>query len=224
MNGAAWNWIETASTVLAEPEREAILGDLAESGDGFLSALRSVFDLAFRRHLELWANWRPWAASIGLALPASIFLMGISVAVSQDFLLTKTTSGHSLPDNFVGKAALLALWAFTAGSAAIAISRRTLWATAIGCAAPCLTCMLEWPGTRLSALRLLVFLLPAICGAIYAGIHPKIQRGPAFLFAASTLLVPLMVSLLWHQGGGLYGLGLLMPGCLLLTTTRQNSA
>ena len=220
MTGSAWNWIEAASAVLAEPEREAILGDLAESGDGFLSALISVLGLAVRRHLELWANWRPWAASIGLALPASLFLMGISVAVSSDFLPSVTAPQHPLSGDVIGKIVLLVLWAFMAGFAACSISRRTFWATALACLAPCMTCLYEWPDSPLTSWRLLLFLAPAIGGAVYARVHTHIQRGPAFLFAASTLLVPV----LWSQGGGLYGLGLFMPATFLLTTARRSTA
>jgi hypothetical protein len=219
MTNARWNWIEAASVVLAEPEREAILGDLAESSDSFLHALQNILGLAFRRHLELWANWRPWAASFGLALPASLFLMCVSLAVSHDFFLLPTAAGNSLSPALIGKTSLLAIWACMAGYAAVAISRRTLWATALACIAPCLTCFMEWPDSPLSALRLLLFLVPAICGAAYAKSQLRMHRNLAFLLAASGLFVPWM----WHQGGGLYGLGLLWPGCFLLTTARRSA-
>jgi hypothetical protein len=83
MTGAGWSYVEAAAGMLAPLEREAVLGDLAESDRGAWSGLKDVLGLAARRHLELWTSWRPWAASFGLALPASLFLMGCSLAASQ---------------------------------------------------------------------------------------------------------------------------------------------
>jgi hypothetical protein len=220
MTGAAWNWIESASALLAAPEREAILGDLAESGEGFLSALRSVLGLAARRHIQLWANWRPWAASVGLTLPASLFLMGVSVAVSHDFLPSVSGAQHPLASNAIGKVFLLALWAFMAGFAACSISRRTLWATALACILPCLTCLYEWPGHSIAAMRLFLFLAPALGGVARARTHKRILRGPAVLLVASSLFLPWM----WNEGGGLYGLGLVGPSIFLLTSARRSTA
>ena len=66
-------------------EREVVLGDLAETDRGMWRGLGDVLGLAARRQLALWRSWRPWAASFGLALPASLFLMGCSVAASAAF-------------------------------------------------------------------------------------------------------------------------------------------
>jgi hypothetical protein len=71
--------------LLGAHEREVVLGDLAESDGAAWRGLTDVLGLAARRQLELWAIWRPWAASLGLALPASLFLMGCSVALSRGF-------------------------------------------------------------------------------------------------------------------------------------------
>ena len=59
-----------------------VLGDLAEMDCDVWRGLGDVLGLVARRQLALWRSWRPWAASVGLALPASLFLMGCSVAAS----------------------------------------------------------------------------------------------------------------------------------------------
>jgi hypothetical protein len=82
VSGAGWRCIEVAAGLLTPLEREVVLGDLVESDCGVWRGLGDVLDLASRRQLALWRSWRPWAASFGLALPASLFLMGWSVAAS----------------------------------------------------------------------------------------------------------------------------------------------
>src|SRR5882757_117059 len=82
---ASWRCIEVAAEMLTPLEREVVLGDLAETNRGVWCGLADVSGFAARRQLALWRSWRPWAASVGLALPASLFLMGCSVAASAAF-------------------------------------------------------------------------------------------------------------------------------------------
>ena len=83
-----------------------MLGDLLEAGEDGLHGLLGVFGLAVRRRLSLWKDWRPWLASLGLALPGSLLLMEFSVSVSQTyqrlihptiFRSTGLTVGPALP-------------------------------------------------------------------------------------------------------------------------------
>lgn len=69
VNGLCWRLVELLSLALAPDEREAVLGDLAESGDGAARALRGVLGLVVRRQAALWKDWRPWLGLFGLALP-----------------------------------------------------------------------------------------------------------------------------------------------------------
>src|SRR5271168_4634852 len=166
MTGASWRWVVAVAGMLEPREREYVLGDLAESDGGAWRGLQEVVGLAARRHLELWANWRPWAASFGLALPASLFLMGCSVAASREFDdLFRGPVTVSLPGIVLSKILLLICWGWLAGFAAGALSRRTLWASALACCVPCLFCLSKWPGDWLSASRLFLFLAPALWGA-----------------------------------------------------------
>ncbi|HEX4019904.1 MAG TPA: hypothetical protein VHX63_02065 [Acidobacteriaceae bacterium] len=66
--------VDIASRMLAPNEREAVRGDLAESGATGIQALRDVLGLALRRQAALWKDWRPWLALCALAIPLGLFL------------------------------------------------------------------------------------------------------------------------------------------------------
>jgi hypothetical protein len=217
VTGAGWSWVEAAADLLGAQEREAVLGDLAELDGGLWRGLKDVLGLAARRHLELWTSWRPWAASFGLALPASLFLMGCSVAASRGFDgLFRGPVTVSLHGITLSKILLLICWGWMAGFTVGAISRRTLWASALACCAPCLFCMLKWPGDWVSALRLFLFLAPGLWGVAGGRQKMRLRFGWALFLAATAMLVPLML-----DNGGLYGLGLLWPGWFLVATARR---
>ncbi len=78
--------LESLAQLLERDEREAVLGDIAETGESTLQALWSVCGLLLRRQLAHWNGWRPWIAAFGIALPFSFILMGFSVSLSLVFL------------------------------------------------------------------------------------------------------------------------------------------
>jgi hypothetical protein len=217
----AWGWVEAASLLLERDEREAVLGDLAEAEVSAVSSLLAVLNLALRREFELWTSWRPWAASLGLALPVSLFLMGFSLAVSSGFarLMYVPIAGpfaFSLLAIPLARIVLLICWGWMAGFAVGVISRRTLWASALACCAPCVLCLSEWPGSWVSGMQLLLFLAPALWG-VRSGLRKiRLGAGWAVFFATTAMFVPLM----WNIGGR-YGLGLLWPGWFLVLEARR---
>jgi hypothetical protein len=221
ISGAGWRCIEAAAAFLTPLEREAVLGDLAETDRGAWRGLGDVLSLMTLRQLALWKNWRPWAASAGLALPASLFLMGCSLAASGAIfnLLNEPWSG-SLLWRSVSRLFLLMCWAWMAGFAVGAVSRRTLWASMLGCCAPCLYCLSKWPGQGLSELQLLIFLVPGLWGAWRGRQHLRLGLGWALFLAAMAMLTPLM----WARGGWMYGCWLLWPGWYLAATARHGPA
>jgi hypothetical protein len=75
MTSTSWPLVQVATRLLEPDEREAVLGDLLEAGEGGWSGLPGVLGLVVRRQLQLFRNWRPWAASFGLTLPGSLLLM-----------------------------------------------------------------------------------------------------------------------------------------------------
>ena len=74
MNRICGRWVDVVSRTLDPAEREAVLGDLAESGVSGHRALREVLGLVVRRQAALWNEWRPWLALAGLVIPFAILL------------------------------------------------------------------------------------------------------------------------------------------------------
>jgi hypothetical protein len=85
MTNFGWSLVEATAQLLDGEEREAVLGDLVEAGENAFQALLDITGLIFRLQAELWRSWRPWLAAFGVSLPASLFLMGSSLSVSQSF-------------------------------------------------------------------------------------------------------------------------------------------
>jgi len=220
-SGAGWRCIETAAALLSPLEREIVLGDLAETERSALRGLMDVLGLAARRQIALWKSWRPWAASLGLALPASLFLMGWSVAASGGVasVLREPAQlgalGLSLSRLF-----LVTCWAWMAGFVVGSVSRSTLWASALACCGPCLHCLSLWPGHGLSFLRLLVFLVPGLCG-VWRG-RRELRLGLSL--AVSLASAGALAFLISGEGGWMYSSSLLWPGWYLAATARRGSA
>ena len=221
MSGAGWRCVKTAAGLLSPLEREVVLGDLAETDRGAFRGLIDVLGLAARRQMALWKSWRPWAASLAMALPASLFLMSWSVA----------TSGAVA--NFVGEPTklrllwlcvsrlfLLICWSWTAGFAVSAVSRRTLWASLLGCCAACLDCLSKWPGHGLSELQLLLFLFPGLWGAWRGRQQLRPGLGCAMFLVAIAMLAPMT----WGKGGWMYGCWFLWAGGYLAATAIRRPA
>jgi hypothetical protein len=78
MNRFCWWLADLASRTLEPDEREAVRGDLAESGQTGGQAFLDVLGLALRRQLVLWMHWPPWLVLVGLVLPLGVLLCLIS--------------------------------------------------------------------------------------------------------------------------------------------------
>ena len=218
VSGAGWPCIAIAATLLTPSEREVVLGDLAETDSGIWRGLGDVLGLAARRQLALWRGWRPWAASAGLALPASLFLMGCSVAASEAVIgLFREPAQLRLLWLSVSSLSLVICWAWMVGFVVGSVSRGTLWASLLACFAPCAHCFSMWPGHGASSLRLLIFVLPALCGVWRGKRDARLGLGPATFLAVVAMLGPLM----WSKGGWLYGCFLFWPGWYVVTTAQR---
>ena len=55
-----WGAVDIVSGMLDPTEREAVRGDLIESGETGNQALLGVLGLLCRRQAALWSDWRPW--------------------------------------------------------------------------------------------------------------------------------------------------------------------
>lgn len=218
VSGAGWRCIVTAAAWLTPLEREVVLGDLEEIDRGVWRGLRDVLSLAARRQLALWRSWRPWAASLGLALPASPFLMGWSVAASGAVttLLGEPAQAHLLWLS-LSRLSLLVCWSWMAGFAVGSVSRGTMWASVLACCGPCLHCLSLWPGHGLSGLRLLLFVLPGLWGVWRGQQKVRLGLSLAVFFAAMGMLAFLISG----NGGWMYSYSLIWPGLYLTATARR---
>jgi hypothetical protein len=73
-----WWLTETVSRLLEPDERDAVLGDFAESGETGRQALLGVLGLVARRQSVVWMSWRPWLTLVGLIVPLGMLLSIVS--------------------------------------------------------------------------------------------------------------------------------------------------
>jgi hypothetical protein len=164
--------VEVAARLLEPVEREVVLGDLLEAGEGSWPSLLDVLGLVIRRQLLHWKKWQPWLVLFGLALPASLILMGVSVSVSSIYerLIDHRVlagSPHAVHEGFlqlICRGLLLVGGSWACGFAVGSLSRRTLWVSTGATCVPCLFCLVRFREPSLSRLCLFLFLLPAIWG------------------------------------------------------------
>jgi hypothetical protein len=77
-----WRLVDVLSRTLDPDERDAVRGDIAESGETGGQALHDVLGLVVRRQAGLWKDWRPWVALVAVA-PASMLLSRFSLHVAD---------------------------------------------------------------------------------------------------------------------------------------------
>lgn len=196
MTSPQWTLTQLAARLLEQDERDAVLGDLMETGERRCRALFDVLGLVSRRQISDWKGWHPWAAVFGLALPGSLLLMGFSVSICSvsEHLVSGALFGpsHPVPETLFQLAcrSLLLLggsWAsgFVMGS----MSRRTLCISIAACCLPCLFCLLRFREPSLSRFSLFLFIPPVIWGIQQALRLTRIKMSQAiFLAVAITFL------------------------------------
>jgi len=141
-----WRLAHLVSRLLEPAERNAVCGDLLESGTNGLPALRDVMGLVVRRQMALWWDWRPWVALLGIVVPLGLLLSHAARAWADThsvyvflyvdnwtWLFLEIPGARRDLFLFAGRAALGALAlagvSWTSGFALGALSRRTAWVT-----------------------------------------------------------------------------------------------
>src|SRR4051812_35799399 len=87
MNRMSWRLVNAISRLLQPHEREAVLGDFAESGETGGRALHDLAGLIVRRQAALWKDWRPWLALFGIVVPISLLLRDFSMFLGGTYHL-----------------------------------------------------------------------------------------------------------------------------------------
>jgi hypothetical protein len=134
-----WWLVDALSQRLEPDEREAVRGDLAESGWTGSRALAEVFGLLVRRQAAMWNNWQPLLALIVLVGPVSLLLgLGCNwVNGSYDLRLWMIRNYRDIdPTGLLVRQSiadlsrislLLFCWSWAIGFVLGAMSRRTIW-------------------------------------------------------------------------------------------------
>ncbi len=191
--------VEFLAQLLERDERDAVLGDMAETGETTMQAAWNVCGLLLRRQGAHWNDWRPWIAAFGIALPFSFTLMGFSVSLSLMSLRVidpamgpTTQTGVSLP---ISKLLLLIAWSWTGGFVIGSISRRTVWVSALLALLPCCFCLARFRIEDLSGCCLLLFLPPAIHGVRQGLRRTRLTFRSAILLALATTLLTFLLAM-----------------------------
>jgi hypothetical protein len=156
--------LEALARLLPSEDREAIIGDICESGLTNLNAHLDLSALIWRRCLPPYAGVGDWVC-IAFAAIISPLLVGLSVALSAQ------ASREIHASSFLGIVELLRLstllWAASLGVGITAMSRARNMAvlTAIAILAPAIACAFQYRGSDLQMGYLFLFAIPTIYGA-----------------------------------------------------------
>ena len=176
--------IDVVSGMLEPEEREVVRGDLAESGEKGVQALRDVVGLVVRRQSAMLREWRPWAILVGLIVPLGMLLSILSrlkaggsaayiwlYANNWDWTLLKHAGfwfvmRQSATEVFISYLTL-ACWSWAAGLVLGSASRR-----------------------RLAGMTVLFLCLTLICGEMAAPLYLSLYRQHLFRQLGNPPVVP----------------------------------
>jgi hypothetical protein len=136
------SWLLGILARALEPsERQAVLGDIAESGQRIFPALRDLLGLIIRRQVALWAHWQPWLALLGIggltAFPLSRIVFRFNVSFGQQLNAhrkygvhfgTGLTAGQDIAF-LICLAVALIVWSWVSGFVLGSLSGRAVWIT-----------------------------------------------------------------------------------------------
>jgi hypothetical protein len=190
MTGVARSLTQIASGLLEPEARDAVIGDLTETGTTPWRGLVEILGLIVRREAALWTTWRPWLAGFGVALPSTFLLMGVSFSISCTYerlgggaIGSCVPTGHEGPLLLLCHLSLLMLWSWTGGFVVGALSRRTLWVSAALSLLACTFCLTRFHEVALSRTCLLLFIPPAILGIWRARRNTPLKTTSAIVVA-----------------------------------------
>ena len=136
-----WGLVDILSGMLDADERQAVRGDVAESGESIVRATGDVLGLIVRRQIGLWTEWQPWLALLGVAclagLPLSRIAFRFNVDLGQQLMAYNTYGVHFgtllTPQQDMAWLLCLAialfLWSWTCGFVLGSLSGRAVWLT-----------------------------------------------------------------------------------------------
>jgi hypothetical protein len=135
---------DAASLTLDPTERDAVFGDLAESGESGWQVLREVLSLVVRRRAACLRDWRPWLTLASLAVPLGVLVSlmskrtadGTAIYLWLYFNNWDWTNIHNpgfwrelaeCAPGLLLSYLVLACWSWTTGLIVGCFARRILW-------------------------------------------------------------------------------------------------
>jgi hypothetical protein len=217
MNQLWWWVVEPVSRFLEHDEREAVLGDLAESCQTGPRGLLDVLDLVIRRQARLWMGWRPWLILFALILPLGMLLSILSLETSGetavylwmyannwDAALTQNPGFWRLFAETMASVSLayltLACWSLTGGFVLGSVSR------AMGAVNSLLLCLILFFGEVTGAPRYFAFFYTKVFGDL----HLPEPNAAVFEVAFYRVVLPVIVQIGLVAIPALWGLRLAM--------------
>jgi hypothetical protein len=213
----SWWFVNNVSRVLEADERDAVLGDFAESEVTGGEALRDLLGLVVRRQAILWKDWHPWLALVGIVCLVDWRLSLFSLRLGNNLAMqcltcwrfgTRFEDGLTVSQDIVAYACqclALIFWSWTAGFVLGSLSRRTIWVSA---PIACLIWLLAGGVTRATFLLLLrglpliaetaLLLLPSIWGVRQGRRHGALEMRQTILLASAVATVTLLAT--WTGG------------------------
>jgi hypothetical protein len=221
MNHVCWWIVDILSRTLESDERDAVRGDLAETGATGGQAMRDVLGLVVRRQAALWKDWHPWLALVGLVGIAAALLSELAFQFDGEILMQVRTywrhgvhygTGLSVREDAVYLVCLfLAVfsWSWTSGFVLGSLSGRATWFTGtLFCLVVHSSFVLRLPGVQLSRivpgliLPMSLPMLPFLIGAIWGmnrGVRLRvIDLHHALQLAAVVAILTLLLT--WTSG------------------------
>jgi hypothetical protein len=211
-----WRLVDISSGMLDSAEREAVRGDLSESGETGSQALREVLGLVIRRQAALWADWRPWLSLVSVVVPLGMLLSIISRSTADlssvyiwmyadnldwDLLVSRGfwyEFAHCIPIVFMLYLTLVC-WAWTAGFVVAYVSRRVIQANRF------LFCLMLLFGVLLAAPKYLEYYGHYVPRALGLPFVPNLNA-PVFAQAFYRVILPLIVQAVLVAAPSLWGM------------------
>ena len=146
MRRISWWSVDLVSRLLEADERDAVRGDLTESGASGGRALCDVLGLVVRRQAALWMDWRAWLALAGVVAPLGGLLSHVSrwwadgSAIYAWLYVNNWTWAYldspgargelvNISTSSFLQCVTLIAWSWTSGFVLGSLSRPTLWVT-----------------------------------------------------------------------------------------------
>jgi hypothetical protein len=216
MTRFCWQLADILSRILDADEREAILGDLAESGRTGSHALLNVLGLVVRRQAGFWNDWRPWLTLASLVVPLGMLLSVASRGAADGSAvyvwmyannwewgdLANVGFWHVFAETvaLVFKGYLtLVCWSWTSGFVLGSISRRMIQTNSV------LFFLMLWFGALVGAPRYFAYYFQYVHRTF--GLPPLPDpNAPVFALAFYREMFPLVIQAVLVVGPSLWGM------------------